>query len=465
VNFPVLLGAALPSLKGSPITIARSLAEFIVETDFDDLPVQTTEHAAMMIASTLASAAVGYGITSTKIIRNLEKERGGVADSTVWFDGGTRLPVIGAARSNALASDAAASDDSDLRNITHAGTPMTSATLAVAEKNGATGKDVLAAIVLGYEAAGRIGASVTPTFKERGFHASLIAIFSGAVAASKLFRADVDQMANTLALAATSMGGLVAAAMETVTREYHAGLATMLGLEAAYAAYGGFEGEQRIFEIPGGFCAVHGNGNAEEIVENFGAEWDIVTDMSIKLVPGSQMYHSMAEAAANAARKGDVSPEQVSAIILSSPGTNSLRGPRHPHNLVDMAHSAAYFLAAGTADRDFSWAHATQEKIDDPVIHELIDKVEMGPEPTENREKYRQGATVTIKTMDGQAWTETVFVPNGAGCRGIDWGDIEKKYRALTPSALGPEKIDESFNVIRRFDEVSNVSELTGLLI
>ena len=452
-------------LKGSHITIARSLAEFVVKTNFDDLPVQTVDYAAMMIASTLASAAAGSEIPSAAIIRNLEKARGGTPEATVWFDEGTRLPVVGAARANALMSDAAASDDSDLRNVTHAGTPMTATTLAVAEKLGANGKDVLTAMVLGYEAAGRIGASVTPTFKKRGFHASLIAIFSGAIAGAKLYKADANQVANTLALAATSMGGLVAAAMETVTREYHAGLATMLGLEAAHAAVAGFEGEQRIFEMPGGFCTVHGNGNAEEIVKDFGAEWDIVTDMAIKLLPGSQRYQAMAEAAAKAAIKGNISAEQVSSIVLSSPGTHSLRGKLHPHNLVDMAHSAAYFLAAGTADREFTWSHATQKKIDDPVIHGLIDKVEMGPEPTENRDSYRQGATVTIKTTDGREWSKTVFVPNGAGCRGIDWADIEKKYRALAPLALSPENLDTSFKIIRHFGDVSNVSELTDCLV
>ena len=135
-------------------------------------------------------------------------------------------------------SDAAASDDSDLRNITHAGTPLTSATLAMAEKNGASGKDVLAAIVLGYEAAGRIGASITPGYRQRGFHACIIAIFSSAVAMGKLLGQDEVQMASTLALSATSIGGLVAAGNETVSREY-CGLATMLGMEAALAAHRG----------------------------------------------------------------------------------------------------------------------------------------------------------------------------------------------------------------------------------
>jgi hypothetical protein len=66
-----------------------------------------------------------------------------------------------AAQVNAVASDAAASDDNDLRNIVHAGTTLAATTLAVAERTGSSGEEVLAAIVLGYEAAGRRGSDHT----------------------------------------------------------------------------------------------------------------------------------------------------------------------------------------------------------------------------------------------------------------------------------------------------------------
>jgi hypothetical protein len=57
-----------------------------------------------------------------------------------------------------------------------------------------------------------------------------------------------------------------------------------------------------------------------------------------------------------------------------------------------MAHSPAYFLAAGVADHDFSWTHASAEKSTHPVIHQLIDKVNVGAPPTENVAQYKQGA-------------------------------------------------------------------------
>ena len=129
-----------------------------------------------------------------------------------------------------------------------------------------------------------------------------------------------------------------------------------------------------------------------------------------------------------------------------------------------MAHSTAYFVAASVADHDFNWSHATQEKIDDPIIHQLIDKSEVGPEPTKNVSAYRQGATVTIHTRGGKSFSDTVLVPKGAGCRGIDWADVDAKYRHLAPAVLEPAHINESLKMIHDFAELSDVAPLTALL-
>src|ERR671916_45222 len=104
------------------MTIARDLADFVVRTDFADLPPVAVERAKMVIASTIASAAMGSRIVSARIIRSLAQERGGTPEASIWFDSGPKLPLADVARANATMSDAAAPDDSDLRNIVHLGT-------------------------------------------------------------------------------------------------------------------------------------------------------------------------------------------------------------------------------------------------------------------------------------------------------------------------------------------------------
>src|SRR5712691_8195922 len=447
------------------MSVARDLAEFLTRTSSADLPRQAVEHAAMLIASTLASAAMGAQLESAAIIRDLAGERGGAREASVWFDRGPKLPASDAAQVNAVMSDAAASDDSDLRNIVHAGTTLTATALAIAERTGASGEEVLTAIVLGYEAAGRIGEAITPGFRARGFHGCLVAIFGGAVAAGRLLQLDAAHMAQAIALSATSIGGLAAAANTSVAREYHAGLAAMLGIHAALAAQQGYVAEESILETRQGCFEVYGGTDGASVTRDLGKEWDIITDMAIKLVPGGHPSHALAEAAANAARAGNVSPDEVETITLSRPGVTALSGPVHPTDLIGMAHSPAYFLAAGVADHDFSWVHATEAKITDPVIQQLLDKVRVGAPPTENVEQYKQGATVTIRTKDGRTFSNTVYAPKGAGVRGIDWADVDTKYRTLVPRAqLSDRQVEASLQVIHDFRHVTHVSALTDLL-
>ena len=452
------------------MSTARDLANFLTSLHAADLPTQAMEHAAMLVASTLASAAMGSTLQSSKIVKDMALGLGGGARASVWYDaGGAKLPVVYAAQVNAVMSDAAASDDSDLRTIVHCGTPLVATALAAAEHHGGSGEEVLAAIVTGYEASGRI-IDAMPHFRERGFHGSQAAIFSATIAAARLLHLDAEQTTHAIALTATSSSGLAKAADTSVAREYHAGMATMAGIQAVRAAQRGYQAEERILEMKLGFFEALGGGDggdaAARATRDLGQSWDIVTDMAVKLVPGGHPYHALAEAAANAARDGNIAAADIAAIIVSRPGMTSLSGPLHPKTLVDMAHSPAYFLAAGAADRAFSWAHAGAAKIDDPVIHRLIDKIEVGPPPAaEEGARYRQGAKVTLRTADGRRVSSTVYAPKGAGMLGIDWADIDAKFRALMPlSGLAADRIEACLGVIHDFRRIDGVGALTGLL-
>jgi 2-methylcitrate dehydratase PrpD len=139
--------------------------------------------------------------------------------------------------------------------------------------------------------------------------------------------------------------------------------------------------------------------------------------------------------------------------------------PSHPKNLVEVAHTPAYFVAAAVADKDFSWVHASEKKILDPVIHRLIDKVRVGEPVTKDAAMFRHGATVTIKMKDGRSYASTVYAPRGSGVRGIEWADVDDKYRTLVAiTRLKPQKIEDSLNVIHEFRGVQDVSTLTSLL-
>src|SRR6185295_20310431 len=174
------------------MTTAAALAKFATDTRFEDIPARAVEHAKVVMASTIASAGMGRDIESATAFREMARERAGTPEATVWFDCGPKLPVMDAARTNAIMSDAAASDDTDLAAAAHLGTVTSTAAIAMGERERATGRDVLAAIVVGYEIGHRIGEHIHPI--DAGFHPGVITIFAATVAAGKLMKLTQEQM-------------------------------------------------------------------------------------------------------------------------------------------------------------------------------------------------------------------------------------------------------------------------------
>jgi 2-methylcitrate dehydratase PrpD len=443
--------------------LSLALARLLNSTRYSDLPPTVIDRAKILIASTLASAASGSLISSVRIVRSLAKDEGGKPEATLWFDG-SKLPLSSAARVNAMLSDASASDDSDLRNVAHTGTTVVSTGLAVAEHTGATGQDVLCAIAAGYEAAGRIGAALGDN--RQGFHASVIVAFGGVVTTARLLKLTDEQMAHAISLVATTMGGL-AIGTNSWAREYHAGNAALAAVNAAQAAAHGYTANQDMLEAPRGFFAVFaGNtANIKNVTREMGKEWDIVTYLAIKLVPGAHAFHPSVEAAVNAARQANVAPDQVARILVAGSQSRTIVAGQRPQDMVEAIHSLPYFIASAVADKDFSWIHASSEKIHNPAVARLMDLVEPDPSPPPVRYNWSWGGTVTIVTTSGARFTNTVDAPRGSGPRGIDWSDVDAKYRALMrDSGLSAKRIEQTLALIHRFDEVRRVSELTHLL-
>lgn len=101
----------------------------------------------------------------------------------------------------------------------------------------------------------------------------------------------------------------------------------------------------------------------------------------------------------------------------------------------------------------------------DPSIRRLLDLVEIVEAPLENLERYKQGATVTIKTSNGASFTNTVYAPRGSAVIGIDWVDVNGKFNALCPFAgVSASKIEHARQIVKEFREVKHVRELVDLL-
>jgi 2-methylcitrate dehydratase PrpD len=444
--------------------LALALSRLFLRTTFGTVPPTAIDYAKMIIASTLASAASGTLIDSARIVRELAREHGGRPEATVWFDP-LKLPVAEAVRVNAMLSDAAAFDDSDLRNVAHTGTAVTAIGLAIGESTNATGRDVLCAMVTGYEAAGRFGDAVKGG--RPGLHPSMIVAFGAVVAAGKLLKLTPEQMANAICITAVTMGGLQLATY-TCAREYQGGNAALCAGNAALAARRGFVVQEDMLEAKGGFLEVYGNPKVDikSLTRDPGLTWDIEKYLAIKMVPGAHAMHPTMEAAVNAARQANLQPEQVAKILISGPPKWAVTYTQTPpKDMVEAIHSLPYFVASAVADKDFSFISLTPEKIHNPVVAQLMKLVEVDPAPPPVHYDFFWGGTVTIITKSGARYTSTVDAPRGSGPRGIEWSDVDIKYRNLMPdSGLPAKRVEEILDVIHDFDQVKDVSQFMPML-
>jgi 2-methylcitrate dehydratase PrpD len=461
----------------SALALARIVNAPISYATLPPLPIQ---YAKMILASTLSGAARGAKIGSVRIIRELAKEQGGRAEATVWFDG-AKLPVSSTARVNAMESDAYASDDSDLRNVAHIGTCLTAVGLAIGERMDSSGQEMLSAMVAGYEAAGRITEAILATSRSAGrgagaisgsvgpgFHASSIVAFGGAVAAAKLLRLTDEQMAQAIGITATSVGGL-SIGTNSWAREYHAGNAALTSINAAFAASRGYTVNPDMLEATGGFLAVFASStpDTESLARDLkraDSDYQIARYLAIKLVPGAHALHPAVEAAVNAARESRAQPDDVAQILVAGPQSGLVAGAP-PKDVIQAIHSLSYYIASAVADKDFSWIHAEPAMIDRPVVRRLIGLVARDPAPASVHYDWPWGATVTIVTKSGARFTSTVDAPKGSAPRGIEWTDVDAKYRALMPeSKLPEERSAEILRMIHNFEDVKSVSQFTKLL-
>jgi 2-methylcitrate dehydratase PrpD len=293
----------------------------------------------------------------------------------------------------------------------------------------------------------------------------MIVAFGAVVAAAKLLGLTPEQMANAICMTAVTMGGLQIGT-NSWAREYQAGNATLCAVNAALAARRGFAVNEDMLEAKGGFLEVYGNPKVDtkSLTREAGPDWDIVKYMAIKLVPGAHQLHCAVEAAVNAARQANVPPEEVTKILVSgAPRWNIAYTQHPPRDLAEAIHSLPYFVASAVADKDFSWVHVTPEKIHSPVVARLIGLVEYDSAPFHH--DWKRGASVTIITKSGARYTSTVDAPRGSGPRGIEWSDVDAKYRALIPdSGLPAKRVEEILKVIHDFDGVKHASQFTQLL-
>src|SRR5690349_21628519 len=168
-------------------SISRQLAQFVSKLRYEDLPPEVVDRAKGVTLQCLASVLIGSKTQAGKqAVKLIAEEEAGVKKGATILVDGTTATKGGAAYANSEMALAGGKFDT-FRMLTHPGTSIIPGALVAAESAGASGKDLLTGVAVGYEVMERLAAEFIPTVMSRGFHPGpVFGIFGPAVAGAKI---------------------------------------------------------------------------------------------------------------------------------------------------------------------------------------------------------------------------------------------------------------------------------------
>jgi 2-methylcitrate dehydratase PrpD len=439
---------------------SRALARYVSNLRYENLDEEVVGRAKMHFLDSLGNILGAREMPWSNMVIEVVKKTGGVPQSTVIRVEG-RYPMVMAALANGTMAHGIDADDSGARpSWAHPGSCIIPAAYAAAEAEGSTGKDLITALVAGYEVNCRIDSAVYPGLRNRGFHATgVVGTFGAAVAAGKLMKLSEEQMMNALGLAGVQAAGLEEwLTAGDMSKRLHAGKAAMNGVMAALLASEGYTGPSTVFEGKYGLLATHADGyDLDRLTEGLGSEYKI---LACKFKPYACCHELCPPItmALEAQKKHDIKPEDVVKIRI---GLNHITAenqlkvaetPLHAQNHAAVAVSIALVKRQVFMKEFF-------ESYDDPMVEELGEKTEVYTDPEIDAVFPKKiGTRLEIITKDA---CYTMFEDDK---QPISYGFIKEKFAALASPQLSTDNIKRIFHTIDHLEKMKNLEGLSSLL-
>ena len=437
-------------------SVTKRLCDRIVAITADGIGESAIAKARQLVLDGIAVAVAGARIeTAPRILADYLRKQGSKEESSA-LGFGFRLAPVPAALLNATSMHVLDFEPM-WTPATHALSPALAPVLALAESIGASGRDVLAALIKGVEIQGWIRqASGHVESRDFKFHPpGMVGPIGAVVAASHLLALDAERLANAIGIASSRCGSLTSNT-GTMTKSTHCGYAASLGLESALLAAGGFTGDDEAFDGPRGYAQTFLPPHFDrEMLLSFGPPFRLVDPgYTLKIFPCKFTTH-YGITAALAARPRISSPHAISAVRMLAPVVPTGDRP-HPKTGLEGKFSVQYTLAAALLDGAVTLSSFTDERLQRPDMQTLLGKINVTMTPSITTE-YNAGRYVDleIELSDGAVVRERCERPRGSwGAEPISEAEHVIKVRDCFAGSLSPQAIDESIELGRRFESL-----------
>ena len=450
--------------------VTRLLASALAAARCTDLPEQVISDARRASLDWLGSVLAGAREAPARMCQAIVAGLGTSNEATVF--GAGRSSAAGAALANGVSSHMLELDDVHRGSTLHAGAPVISAALAVAEREHADGPAFLLAVALGYEAALRIGEAVNPSHYRYWHPTGTAATFGAAAAAGSLLKLDAARMLDALGSAGTQAAGLWEFNADgAMSKHLHPGKAAFNGILAADLARAGFTGATRILEGERGFFrATSTSFDPTRITDGLGVRWKI-SENCYKLHSSCGHTHTAIDIALGLRARpewpGAKATKRIKAIQILSygPGLAIVKDP-NPRTPYQAKFSIAYCVAAALIEGKVGLEQFTPERfgaegVRDAPIAELLQRTSVSVDDSLTaRYPSAWPARVSVTFDDGTVLSGAEDFPKGNPENPVTTATLEEKFTSLVGLQVGPEVARRALAAVQSVASCRDVSAL-----
>ena len=438
--------------------ITSSLAKFLAEAQFSDLD-QTAVHSGRRgVLDWLGCAIAGSGHpTLGKLIDTLA-DLGGARNATVICRD-LKLGTIEAALVNGQMGHVLDYDDTHMGGVVlHTSSPTLPAILALAERQVVTGRDLLTAYALAFEAGVRAG-QAAPGHRKCGWHLTgTLGTFAAAAATGRLLGLNGKQMTCALGIAATQAAGMQQN-RGTSCKSFHAGRAASNGLLAALLAQRGFDSSEEIIEGKRGFARIYSDTARPDLVlEGIGTRWEISRNGHKPYACGV-LLHPAIDAVIKVSRESAIEPNQVDAIELKvHPNAVLITGLVEPKTGLQSKFSISHTTAVAFIDRAAGITQYSDKRALSPDVSALRQKVSVSADETFGEDQ----AWATVRSR-GRSFEARIEHATGTVDNPISDKDLEAKFLGNAIPTVGSERAQTICERVWQLDRLADVREIIHL--
>jgi len=451
------------------------LAEWAAGFRLDDAPKPVVERMKALVLDLFRVAAVGAHLPWSRAARRLAVELGGNGRSSILLSE-VRLDPARAAFVNGAYAHACDLDDTHVGSMHHAGASILPAVLAIAESEDASGRALLEAAIVGYEASLRIGLATQPSLFQRGFMATpTVGALGAALAAGKLLGFGAEDLAGALGAAGAYAGGLA--------QFYHSGSyikrlngarGAESGVMAALLTRAGIWGPRDILEGEAGFFrAFAEKSDPTRVTDDLGRGYRLM-EVSTKVHAGAGRLQASVDAGLALGCAQNLAPADVADVEVGIPKViqgrlTQLDPPDLQSAQLSVPFSLAMALALGRTRgaqaairrEDYETALASEE------VRALSGRVRcvLDPEIEAGTNTEEVPSRVSIRLRDGRVLTERVAHPRGSPHRRMSWDELSALFSDTVADALTADRLRDVLDGVAGLDQGSSPRRLIASFV